>query len=98
MSLACQIKHYADQVSTNANLVAASLEAQSAGLPHDISPELASVRMELAEAAFELFNLSQDTGSFLTHLTVDVSWHFKRYDPDFRKTANQIDSATLYTR
>jgi hypothetical protein len=78
-SLPSQIKLYADQVSTNADILSTYLETQNGESSHVDAPELAVAQMKLAEAAFELFNLSQDTGSFLTHLTVDVCWHLQNY-------------------
>lgn len=71
-SLASQLILYAEQVSTNARLIAASLEAQDGGPADVIPPELDTARLELVEAAFRLLHLGHDTGSFLVNLTVDV--------------------------
>ncbi|KAL4758758.1 O-methyltransferase [Aspergillus foveolatus] len=70
-SLASQLILYAEQVSTNASLIAESLEAQNARPTDVIPPELSAARLNLIEAAFQLLKLSHDTGSFLINLTVD---------------------------
>lgn len=84
MSLPSQIRQYAAQVSTNANLMSQYLENQNSGSANVIASELAAAQTKLAEAAFELLNLSRDTGSFLVHLTVDVRGILKLLDPDYR--------------
>lgn len=71
-SLASQLTEYAEQVSTNARLIATALEAQNAEEEDLIPPELDAARLKLIEAAFHLLHLGHDTGSFLISLTVDV--------------------------
>jgi len=84
MSLSSQIAQYADQVSTNANFISTHLGAKEAESTDVIAPELIAAKARLAEAAFALLSLSRDTGSFLVHLTVDVSEILNLRAPTFR--------------
>ncbi|KAF2972797.1 hypothetical protein GQX73_g809 [Xylaria multiplex] len=71
MELSRQIKDWADQVSTYARLISTHLDQRDGDLTGLFAPELAAPRAKLSEAAFELFNIVQDKGSFLAHLTAD---------------------------
>ncbi|KAI0858548.1 O-methyltransferase-domain-containing protein [Xylaria cubensis] len=71
MELSRQIKGWADQVATCARLISTHLEQQDGELTGLYAPELVAPRAKLSEATFELFNVVQDKGSFLAHLTAD---------------------------
>ncbi|PYI04722.1 O-methyltransferase [Aspergillus sclerotiicarbonarius CBS 121057] len=77
MSLSSQLERYASQVSSSASAIAThlrSLEHEPEIMDGDAiaAPGLATAQLQLAEAAFELLNLSRDPGDVLTHLTADL--------------------------
>ena len=77
MSLSSQLERYASQAASSATAIAAhlrALPAEPATLEGDMpaAPAIAAARLQLAEAAFELLNLSRAPGEVLTDLTADV--------------------------
>ncbi|KAF2853067.1 O-methyltransferase [Plenodomus tracheiphilus IPT5] len=71
MDLPSHITNCIDQISTDAKLISAYLGTEQAKSTDSSKCGIIAAKEKLAEAAFELLNLSRDTGSFLVHLTVD---------------------------
>ncbi|PWY88902.1 O-methyltransferase [Aspergillus sclerotioniger CBS 115572] len=77
MSLSSQLERYASQASSSATAIATylrSLEDEPLIMDGEsmAAPAIAAAQLQLAEAAFELLNLSRDPGDVLAHLTADL--------------------------
>ncbi|RAK95942.1 S-adenosyl-L-methionine-dependent methyltransferase [Aspergillus ibericus CBS 121593] len=77
VGLSAQLERYASQASSSACAIATHLrslerEPEIMGGNAMAAPGIATAQLKLAEAAFELLNLSRDPGDILTHLTADL--------------------------